>query len=179
MLEDREKIRFISLILRVGCYIGIIYFVLYPVLNWAFVGKWDMGHPPLPSMEGWTTSLENLPFKLRLIYFLLELVQNLFFLLAYIALAKLLKMYEQFRFFTRTNVKYIRFIAKSLLATQIIQPFYIVFKEYVRSLPHGQMHIPYYNLFCFKIIFLSCLLYLISLIIVEGGRYEEEFNGIV
>ncbi len=72
-----------------------------------------------------------------------------------------------------------RTIALCLILSQVVHPFYVAIREYIRSLSSGNLLIPYQSLVDFKIVFLALLLYFFTWIIEEGNHFETEYNETV
>ncbi len=183
MSKNGQRIRLFSHILRYCCYIGMAGMLVSPLLDWVYDGCWLFGCQISPASR----YLSNIPddydyfisFKMKMVIFFLDVFQNIFFVAAFYVLSKLLKLYEQHKFFTKGNEYYIRLVGVCLLLSQLIRPFYILLKEYMFALSFSRAVIPLSHLIHFQTLFLACVLFLISYIIVEGNHFEEEYNATV
>jgi len=113
----------------------------------------------------------------RLLGFVISAMPMVVELYILYSLIKLFKLYEKGEIFSINNVRYIRNIGYSLLATQIINPFYegLMGVALTWHNPHGHrfatVTIDQTNI---GILFASLIVILISWIMAEGCKLREE-----
>ncbi len=179
-MKNSQKIQLFSRLLKFGCMIGILCSLLSTALFWIYDDLWIRQLViTKQDIEFSTLSLNHLPLHLKIVGFLIDLVQNSFFFAIFLILIKLFQLYEKLQFFTKNTVCYIRQIGYILLFSQLIHPFYIVIRNYILILPRQKLTIPTAHLIEVENLFLAFLIILVAQVIEEGRRLEEEYHGMV
>lgn len=182
-----KKIERVSLIFRV---IFQIAFVLQPILLILF---W-LNFPSniFTNIQTGTININFIPhnvvilytmtWSIRLLGFFISLIPLIPIELIFYFLIKLFRLYEKSEIFSMKNVKYIKYIGYTMLLAQIINPFYqgIISGVLTWHNPHGHRYATItFSGTNIAIIFTAILIILISWIMAEGVKLNEEQKYIV
>lgn len=171
----------LSRILKFCCIAGVVVFPLLILLYWFL----DMSQFRLPS--NWyiqfsdtpTIEVQGLSFRLRMIGFGLDLIPCFFFVGVLVILSKLFKKFELLHFFSKMNIRHMKWIAFFLSCKLVIYPFYLILRNSI-FIPVHQKHSLIYigsNEFKSLIIILSALL--IAYIMEVLLYLEEDLIGTI
>lgn len=178
-----KKISLLSKGLKYVCLLGIILLPLPIFFYWML----DFSKVKFLANNNWHIQLSDMPYissghlslNMKLIGFGLDLIPCAFFIAILIFLAKLFHQYQYLYFFSKTNIRYLRWIASLLFLQVLISPLYLALRSHIFT-PGGQEYSV--NLFGpndFKALAIAFGISLFAYITEAGLRFEEELVGTI
>ncbi|WP_404665338.1 hypothetical protein [Rhabdochlamydiaceae symbiont of Dictyostelium giganteum] len=177
-VQSGDRIRFFSRLLRWACYLGMASLFIVPIIYWIYDGMWlhEFKDPR------WYIDFSGLPFDqieyipplIKLIALFIELIRNTFFWMVLFALSRLLRSFEGLKFFTKETVLSLKMMGSFLLLSQLFQPFYLLLRGYLWSLPDQKIIIAFHDLVGIKTLFLCGMIFLLASVFNQMKEIEEE-----
>jgi len=177
-----NKIKCVSLFFRVFFQIAFLCLAGAQMLGWVFTTNMNSGFFSVipPMYQGHVFS--PLTINTRIAGFFVSLLPLIFQLLVLYSLIKLFQLYEELKFFTLDNVRYIRNAGYALLLHQITLPLsYFVMGFVLTSINPPGLHYAMIELTDknFMGILTALIIILISWIMAEGCKMQIEHEFII
>ena len=172
-----NKIQLVSRILQYVFLFLLIALPVFSVIVW-FYASIPNGYEVKTNFLSLTTNtiVHDLDFPGRLVGFLVNLIPLSIQMFGIFCLYKLFKLYEQGKIFTLLNVKYIRLVAITLIAQEIIRPFTQIITTYILTFNqpgHHMIAVTFSNKDISNIL-MGVVILLASWIMAEACKLHDE-----
>jgi hypothetical protein len=187
-MTTKEKIRTLSKALRYVSYFLLILAPLFNIGYWVtngyeFLGaEWSSAFQMMFPKISEAQPLAQLSSELKFLALLVTFIPFGIFMLAVMFLGKLFKLYEEFKIFSAAAVRCIRSLGITLLIGQLLHPIYYGLFTLTMTIsnPPGHRSIGIsYGSDQFLLLMIAAIIILISWIMDEGRKLEEEQTATV
>lgn len=179
-VKSVQKVRLFSLLLRMGCYVGMAGVFVLPLIDWIYGGLWIQGFKEEQWHVGFSSmpidSIEPIPLFIKVVGFTADLIHYAFLFAMFFCFSKLFNLFEKPYFFTKNHIHYLRLAGSFLFLSQIFQPLYLLLRKYLWALPDQKIVISISSLIDFQIFIVAGVVFLFSYIIEGVISIEEDYK---